>query len=437
MGIKNLHTFLRKTCPQIYEEVHLSEYAFKKIGIDTAIYLCKFKTSLGTQWLNGFLQICSLMREYCIHPVFIFDNVFPPEKEEEKKRRSDARKQQKSKMLELREEWNQYRSLLFHHDPSVLYCFMKDPNIPIGLYAFLFKTFISNNSVEEDFNHRITIADIDNEFIRIENTMLQIDPNDYQTVKNLLSVLKIPYITAIGEAEATGSYLCRARLLDAILTDDTDVLAYGCPVFLHKLDLHDHTCMRIQYSNVLETLDFDEDSFLDFCIMCGTDYNVNIPGIGHEKAFKWLKQHKKIEGILNSHPSLQSLVDQMDTTSSFMFNRVREMFSEEPEEEIIRRYGGRTLWCDFPDWDEVTAFLFYHNCSLTDITGLKNNLYNNRGLVFPDGDLDQDRDQDQDQQDGRVVDKNQPVAPKLMVLNQQKKCLLRPSVFGKPLFSTK
>ena len=94
--------------------------------------------------------------------MFIFDNVFPPEKEEEKKRRSDARKQQKSKMLDLREEWNQYRSLLFNHDPSVLYCFMKDPNIPIGLYAFLFKTFISNNSVEEDFNHRITIADIDN-----------------------------------------------------------------------------------------------------------------------------------------------------------------------------------------------------------------------------------------------------------------------------------
>jgi hypothetical protein len=102
-----------------------------------------------------------------------------------------------------------------------------------------------------------------------------------------------------------------------------------------------------------------------------------------------------------------------------MYNRVREMFYEEPEEEIIRRYGGRTLWCDFPDWDEVTAFLFYHNCSLTDITGLKNNLYQNRGLIFPDGDLGQDRDQDQ--QDEINVVENQPMAPKAMVLNQQKK----------------
>jgi hypothetical protein len=102
------------------------------------------------------------------------------------------------------------------------------------------------------------------------------------------------------------------------------------------------------------------------------------------------------------------------------------MFAEAPEEEIIRRYGGRTLWCDFPDWDEVTAFLFYHNCSLTDITGLKNNLYSNRGLVFPD--------RHQDPEDEINVVENQPVAPKpTALLSLPKKCLLRPSVFGKPL----
>ena len=376
MGIKNLHTFLRKTCPHVYEEVHLSEYAYKKIGVDTAIYLCKFKTSMGGLWLNGFLQICMIMRLYGIHPVFLFDNVFPAEKDEEKKRRSDARKQQRVKMQELREEWDRYRQTLTAR--SMMYCGMKDPTIPISLYAFLFKTFISSNSLEEDHDHRISIVDIDHEFIRIENTMLQVDPTDYQKIRDLLDVLKIPHILAVGEAEAMGSYLCREGKLDAVMTDDTDVLAYGCPVFLHKLDLHEHRCMRLVSDRVLEALEMTSEVFLDFCILCGTDYNLNLTGIGHERAFKLLKKHGNIDDILSQNTSVQAIRENMEP-GTFSYPRVREMFAPQACDSVV------IPWCDFPDWNQVTSFLFYHNCSsLVSMEDLHKHLFDNPSVIFPD-----------------------------------------------------
>ena len=41
MGIKNLHSFLRSKCPEIYETVHLSEFSYRKIAIDISLYMFK------------------------------------------------------------------------------------------------------------------------------------------------------------------------------------------------------------------------------------------------------------------------------------------------------------------------------------------------------------------------------------------------------------
>ena len=42
MGIANLNNFLRKNCIEVFEEIHISEYAYKKVAIDTSLFLCKF-----------------------------------------------------------------------------------------------------------------------------------------------------------------------------------------------------------------------------------------------------------------------------------------------------------------------------------------------------------------------------------------------------------
>ena len=80
MGIKNLHSFLRSKCPEIYKTMHLSEYAYKKIAIDISLYMFKYKTIFGDKWLDAFLKLVACLRKNEIHCVFIYDNGAPPEK---------------------------------------------------------------------------------------------------------------------------------------------------------------------------------------------------------------------------------------------------------------------------------------------------------------------------------------------------------------------
>jgi len=44
-------------------------------------------------------------------------------------------------------------------------------------------------------------------------------------------------------------------------------------------------------------MELTSDEFLDFCIMCGTDYNDNIPGVGPVKAYALIKEYGSIEHI--------------------------------------------------------------------------------------------------------------------------------------------
>ena len=43
MGIKNLHKFLKKHAEDAYEVTHLSNFEYKKIAIDTSLYMYKYK----------------------------------------------------------------------------------------------------------------------------------------------------------------------------------------------------------------------------------------------------------------------------------------------------------------------------------------------------------------------------------------------------------
>lgn len=378
MGIKHLHTFLQKTVPCIYETVHLSEYEYKRIAVDTAIYLCKFKTSWGDKWLSGFVQMCAVLRSYAIHPLFIFDNVFPTEKMEERQRRSDARRQQRQRIEELRTLWESHRASIVHAGASSVkqYCELDDERIPITLYSFLFKTFISTDSSHGEMTgHKIAIDDIDREFVRLENNLLMVSPADYDQIRELLRVFRIPYVLAIGEAEATASYLCQEGLVDAVLTDDTDVLAYGTPLFLHRLNLQDHSCTRIDFKELLRTLDMTPETFVDFCILSGTDYNQNLPKIGNQRAFKLLREYGSIEGILEHLPHL-------DPSHSFPFHRVRQMFTERPAVDGLLE--GIGAYCDFPDWEEIIGFLTRHECTPSiDLVELSHQLFKNPSIRYP------------------------------------------------------
>ena len=70
MGIKGLNDIIKKYCPNILKnEIKLSEYTYKKIAIDTTLYMFKYKAILGDKWLNGFLNLIICLRKNNIHCV--------------------------------------------------------------------------------------------------------------------------------------------------------------------------------------------------------------------------------------------------------------------------------------------------------------------------------------------------------------------------------
>ena len=131
----------------------------------------------------------------------------------------------------------------------------------------------------------------------MRSNILNISAEDFNLTEELFTILNIPFYKAPLEAETTCADLCKRGIVDAVLSEDTDVLAYSCPFFLTKIDTVTETCVRLCHPEILKALELDENQFLDLCIMCGCDYNKNIPKVGPENAFKHLKKYKYLRYI--------------------------------------------------------------------------------------------------------------------------------------------
>lgn len=319
MGIKNLNKFLRNNCPDVFETIHISQYSFKKVAIDISLYLCKFKTICGDRWLDAFLNLIACLRKNEVHCVFIYDSGAPPEKSEERKERREQRDKMEKKVYELEEALEKFH-LTSEVDQLLIDLWDKrkgDRNIP--------KSFIKKVNTNIDMNY---IADV---ISKKRSQILEIRPEDFAKTKKLFDILNVPYYDAPLEAETMCADLCKRGLVDAALSEDTDVLAYASPIFLSKINTGDGTCVRINYSMLLEKLELDTSQFLDLCIMCGTDYNKNIFRVGPEKAYKYLQKCKSIEGIQRN-----TTLD----TSILKHIRGRELFREYTQKDIKIPYCG-------------------------------------------------------------------------------------------------
>ena len=109
--------------------------------------------------------------------------------------------------------------------------------------------------------------------------------------------MSIPHFTAPWEAEKMCAKLCIDGTVDAVLSEDTDVIAYGAPVFITKIDTRADTAVIIENNNVQTALELSHPQLLDLCIMCGTDYNSNIFRVGAHTAYKKLVEFDNIEGV--------------------------------------------------------------------------------------------------------------------------------------------
>ena len=363
MGIHNLNKFLRKNCPHVFEEIHISEYAFKKVAIDTSLFLCKFKAICGDRWLSAFVNLVASLRRNEIHCVFIYDTGAPPEKTIERARRVEQREKTDKRVYELETALEEYYKTGVVSDLLLdLYIKIKDKTPEQKVQTRLL-------SAPKENKLCFDVKLVQQKIKKMRLNVLEISREDFELTKKLFEILNIPFYGAPLEAETTCADLCKRGLVDAVMTEDTDVLAYSAPVFLTKTDSSKDTCIRLKHKDILDSLELTALEFTDLCIMLGCDYNDNIPKVGPESSYKHILKYRTIDAIAQNTKLDVSILN---------YKRSRELFLQYKEIELES-----IPYCGAPDFERLKEFISEHNIHLS-VDNLRKNFVHDVIFVCDD-----------------------------------------------------
>lgn len=114
----------------------------------------------------------------------------------------------------------------------------------------------------------------------------------------------IQFVVAPYEADAQCAYLAHNGLVDAVLTEDSDLLAYGCPCVLYKYDANGEVDL-IHFADLAHCRDmsfvgWNVELFQEMCVMAGCDFVKALPGIGIKKAHAHIRRTRHIMKALRA-----------------------------------------------------------------------------------------------------------------------------------------
>ena len=251
MGIKNLNKILIKYAPHsIKTNISLESLSKNKIAIDLSLYLYRFYTMQGHIFTGLFHQIMTL-RKHNIVPVYIFDGKYSKEKTKTIESRKKALNKVKTQLEKMEKEL----------DPEK----------------------------KEDKK----------KLFKMKNKTFCIKDDDITFCKELFEYLGIPFIQANCEADIICAYLSINGHTMGTLTEDFDLLTFGCPILIKNLKKESVTLYNLE--SIIKELGLKSwESFRDLCILCGCDYLDSLPRIGPMTAYSLIKKYDTIEKILNN-----------------------------------------------------------------------------------------------------------------------------------------
>lgn len=288
MGINGLVTWLREKVPDLIVTVPVASLSGQRLAVDASVYLYKFicmDNQMKGKWLDMFINFIICLRKNNIRPVFIFDGKPPKQKERTQKERRAIRHATEQRVLELEELIDTLSEYDFNE------------KIPKELKKRIDAALNENTKYH---SRKEVMKKLNEKFKKDNSTVIHITPKHNKQVQDLLTFMGLPWFKATGEAERSCSWMCKWGYAKGVITTDSDVLAYGTPIFIKDLKTNQDLCQIIRYQDVLEVLDLNEKQFTDFCIMCGTDYNKRIKGYGAQKSYELLCEHENLDSIANT-----------------------------------------------------------------------------------------------------------------------------------------
>jgi len=267
MGIKGLTQLIKLHSPEAIQTTNLYKLSGKTVAIDASIFMYKMLINMRTtnqsyltskegkvvSHITGIFYKTANYLAVNITPIYVFDGK-PP--------------QSKSDVIQAR-----------HNKVS---------------------------KAKDDMTHATTVEQKN----QLEKKTIRLTKQHVDDIKELLDLMGVSYVQANGEAEAYASEMCRQGMVDYVVTEDMDTLAFGCPRMIR-------TCLdkSVRRSDIISIIDLDTvmkgfsmtyEQFIDLCILCGCDYCSNIPRIGNKTALGLIRKHGSIEAVL---PGLKNVPD--------------------------------------------------------------------------------------------------------------------------------
>lgn len=260
MGISGLLPLLKS----IHVQKHLSEFSGQTLAVDGYVWLHRGAYACATELATGrstrkyvdyAMQRVRLLRHYGIQPYLVFDGGPLPAKRGTENERRERREENLMRGNALAAQGR-------HAQARELYCKCLDVT-PQMAYQFI-------------------------KALRAEN---------------------VPYIVAPYEADAQLAYLERTGVVDGIITEDSDLLVFGCKNVLFKLDSVSATLTSISRkdfgsvndaSGGLSLRGWSDVEFRSMAILSGCDYLPSIPGVGLKTAWTLLRKHRTAENVIRA-----------------------------------------------------------------------------------------------------------------------------------------
>ncbi|KAL3576338.1 hypothetical protein D5086_021621 [Populus alba] len=252
MGIQGLLPLLKS----IMVPIHIKELEGCSVAVDTYSWLHKGALSCSTQLCKGLptsrhIEYCmhrvNLLRHYGVKPILVFDGGLLPMKIEQENKRARTRKENLVRAIEHESNGN---------SAAAYECYQKAVDISPSIAHELIQV------------------------LRQEN---------------------VSYVVAPYEADAQMTFLSVCKQVDAVITEDSDLIPFGCRRIIFKMDKYgqgvEFQNSRLQQNKDISFVGFTNEMLLEMCIFSGCDYQQSLPGMGLKRAHALITKFKSYDKI--------------------------------------------------------------------------------------------------------------------------------------------
>lgn len=337
-----MYKVLNEECPEVITECSLTDLSGYRIACDISIFLYKYIRSAGTErWVDSFVRLLCTLKSSGATIVCIFDGDVQPD---EKRLEQESRRSQLARSTHRLQESKRIYNLLTNEncrDDSPLSKTLREECQSL-IYGSR-KPKVDDVDYDDPHVVRGKLAVV---IGKLTKQTVPITPKHRDIAEKLVKLLGLSCYVAKGEAEALCCYLACHDIVDGVLTEDTDVLAYRTPYMFSFKDfkLEENKIQVIRTSDILEKMELTGEEFTDLCILLSCDYNsraVGYPPDGKKRKKAVSIGWKGAVAMIKEYRRLEIVSDYLVDDTPLRFRRCRELFSIPPLEKIpiINPYG--------------------------------------------------------------------------------------------------